>query len=199
MTMLVFPPTLTYPDQKVSTAASAAQIVATLAPAHRVVIQAGGCAGLWPLALATRFDTVYTFEPEPTNIACLRLNTQDRPSIVVTQAAVGDVQQFVGLTRPKAQAGLWRVEGEGTIPMVRLDDVIPDGPVDALVLDVEGSELQAWHGATRIIDTYHPLLWFEYLHPSDAMVAFLAAHDYAPQRPAIGGDAYSRYLGTGAH
>jgi FkbM family methyltransferase len=188
---MICPPDFTYPLEKWATAHVAARGIATVVTERRAVVQGGGCAGFWPLALAQYFGHVYTFEPAPTNFQCLQLNIAAAPNISAFPCALGDTQASVGMTRTKAQAGLWRVEGEGTIPMVTLDGVLGDVAIDALVLDVEGSELQAWHGAGRLIAAHRPLLWFEYLHQTAAIDAFLAAHGYTPPACGLGGDRYS--------
>lgn len=187
---MTYPPDFTYPHEKLATAARAAQSIAGLASGHRGVVQAGGCSGMWPLALAPYFERVYTFEPEPMNVQCLRANVADARNISASACAVGDRRASVGLTRPKVQAGLWRVDGDGDIPMVRLDDVVDDA-VDAIVLDVEGFEVQALRGAERLIAEHRPLLWFEFLHHIEAIEAFLAAHGYMKPMHGMGGDCYS--------
>lgn len=185
-----FPPDFTYPAQKTETAALAARCIAGLAADHRVVVQAGGCSGLWPLALAQHFAHVITFEPEPTNFQCLSENCAPALNVSAFACALGDTRRSVGLSRPKAQAGLWRVDGDGETPMVPLDEMVT-GPVDAIVLDVEGSELETLRGAERVIAEHRPLLWFEYLHHTAELDAFLVAHGYTPPAHALGGDCYS--------
>jgi hypothetical protein len=76
--------------------------------------------------------------------------------------------------------------------MTRLDEVLAGMVVDAFVLDVEGSELIAWQGAEQIIETHHPMLWFESIHSrADEMASFLKAHDYQPPMHAMHSDSYS--------
>lgn len=191
---MTYPPDFTHPLQKTLVAHQAAASIAGLAPAHRAVVQAGGCSGLWPLALAAHFAQVVTFEPEPANFACLRANVASAPNVSAFDYAIGDTRGMVGVTRPKAQAGLWRVDGEGEIPMVTLDEFVGDLPVDAIVLDVEGHEVLALRGAERLIETHRPLLWFEYLNHRSAINDFLAAHDYTPPAHALGGDCYSVHV-----
>jgi len=191
---MTFPPDFTLPYEKLRVAHLAAHRIAELAPGHRGVVQAGGCAGLWPIALSTYFAHVYTFEPEPMNFQCLEANIALHTSITAYPFALGNELKDVGLTRPKEKAGLWRINGDGSIPMVRLDDLV-DSPIDALVLDVEGSELAAWQGAERLITEYRPLLWFEYLEHSAEINAFLAAHNYVPPiKVGLGGDGYSVHM-----
>ena len=188
---MTFPPDFTFPQAKAATAYVAAKVISALTPERRTVVQAGGCVGLWPLALSKYFQTVYTFEPAQTNFECLEANIASQGNIWAFRAALGATRKQVGLTRHKTQAGLWRVDGEGDIQMETLDGVLRDEPIDALVLDVEGSELPAWWGAERLIDTYHPLLWFEYLQNTPAIEAFMRDHGYAPPMCGIGNDYYS--------
>jgi FkbM family methyltransferase len=187
---VIYPPDFTYPAQKAATAQLIAACVAGLAPKRRVVVQAGGCSGLWPMALAHHFETVYTFEPEPANFAALAQNCRGLANVHATRAALSDRVGTAGLTRPKVQAGLWRLEGEGDVPLLPLDS-LGLSRVDALVLDVEGHEVQALRGAERVIAAHRPLLWFEYLHHAAAIDEFLAERGYTAPAHGIGGDWYS--------
>ena len=196
---MIFPPDFTYPAEKTAAASVAACVIAARSPRRGAVVQAGGCAGLWPLALADHFQQVFTFEPDPENFRCLRANVRSTPTISAYDYAVRDVRGYVGLTRPKPKAGLWQVEGDGDIKAIALDDVLLDIAVDAIVLDVEGSEPAALRGATRLIVMHRPLLWFEYLHHTDAIDTFLGAHGYVPAHPAFGSDYYSVHASCVVH
>ena len=187
---MTYPPDFTCPVRKAAVADAAATCIAGLAADHRAVVQAGGCSGLWPLALASRFAHVYTFEPAPSNFQYLAANVAGVPNVTAFPFALGATAHSVGLTRPKPKAGLWRVDGDGAVPMRALDAVL-DVPIDALVLDVEGSEVPALAGAARLIATHRPLLWLEGLEHADAIASWLAAHDYAPLAHGMGGDGYS--------
>ena len=199
---MTFPPDFTRPDKKARVAEIAAKVIATLAPDRRVVVQAGGCAGLWPLALANHFAEVYAFEPEPTNFECLCKNAREHSAgnIWAYDRALGDASRRVGLTRPKAKAGLWRVDGDGDTQMVSLDDFFSAIPVlDALVLDVEGHEVQAWKGAETLIAKFRPLLWFEGIHNTDAINEFLKSHGYGQPIVGMNHDYFSVHETRKAH
>jgi FkbM family methyltransferase len=189
---LIWPPDFTYRESKLHIAELAAARIAALSPQRRVVVQAGGCAGLWPRALAKHFEAVYTFEPEATNFQCLVHNC-DNPCIYPFRIALGDRPRTAGLDRHKAGAGLWRLAGDGSIPVLTLDSFCLPA-CDALVLDVEGSELDVLRGAGRTIATHRPLLWFEFMHGTDALAAWLSDHGYDRPRLGLQNDWYSLAL-----
>ncbi len=196
---MIYPPDFTHPKDKTVAAHVAARMISDLVSQRRAVVQAGGCAGLWPLALSMYFDRVYTCEPDPTNFKCLWENIAETPSISAFQCAIGETYAHVGLTRPKAKAGLWRVDGDGDIPMLPLDDILGPIAVDAIVLDVEGYEAHALKGAERLITENHPLLWFEYNHNQAEIDSFLVSHGYAPAVQGVGGDKYSLHASMLVH
>ena len=74
------------------------------------------------------------------------------------------------------------------IPQIRLDDALEY--VDAITIDVEGSELAVLRGATRLLDDARPLVWVS-VHTDvawmaeqypgetrEAVIAFMADHGY---------------------
>ena len=188
---MIFPPDFTVPDVKTAVAELAAKCIAGLSAGRRAVVQAGGCSGLWPLALAQHFEAVYTFEPAPGNFEYLRANVAGVPHISAYDYALGETRGRVGLTRPKERAGLWQVNGDGEIPMVTLDEFLGDVAIDAIVLDVEGHEAQALRGAERVILAHRPMLWFEFLNNTEAITDVLRDYGYREPTRAIGNDFYS--------
>src|SRR5690242_12886739 len=66
-----------------------------------LIIQAGGCIGLYPLEQARVFKHVLTFEAEPENFACLVKNTKDRHNVFARHAALTSVVGPVHLKRKK--------------------------------------------------------------------------------------------------
>ena len=172
----------------------AAARIAQLSPQRRVVVQAGGCSGLWPVALAQHFERVYTFEPAPHNFECLRQNIARVPNIKAFNCALGDRPRRAALAREKPQAGMWEVtEAHGDTSVVRLDDVLGGSVIDALVLDVEGSELAAWTGAERLVVLHRPLMWFEFNRNVAALDAWLVERGYSRPKAGIGRDWFSVY------
>ncbi len=136
-----------------------------LCAGRTAVVQAGGCLGVYPAHLASRFDTVYTFEPSADLFGVMAMNAPQH-NIVKFQAALGEVRELVGTcgerregTRPSHE-GLTHVSGPGTVPTLLVDDL--GLPVcDLLQLDLEGWELYALRGARQTLRLCRPVVLVE--------------------------------------
>ena len=69
----------------------------------RYCVQAGGNVGVWPLALAKRFDHVWTFEPEPDNFRSLlnNININGFANIKAENIALSDKEENLKLYMSK--------------------------------------------------------------------------------------------------
>ena len=128
------------------------------------VVQAGGNLGQWPIYLATRFKSVWTFEPSPINFQCLCLNTRGFDNIIRVPFGLGRTTRSVQLQEDAANCeGTYLTPDSGSIPVVSLDNVYPDNqPLDLLLLDLEGMEFDAIMGAIKTIERTRPVILIEY-------------------------------------
>ncbi len=136
-----------------------------LVAGRTLCVQAGGNLGIFPKYLARHFRTILTFEPEPTLFAHLSANAPEQ-NIIRMQAALGEKPGLVSMACSRrgdhgpVHEGLTHVAGEGSIPMLRLDDFeLPY--LDLLMLDLEGYELYALRGAEQTIRRCRPLVVVE--------------------------------------
>jgi len=139
--------------------------VIKLTPRHRVCLQAGGNLGIWPKALATAFESVFTCEPDADNYDKLRTNAPEK-NIHAYPYALGETSGAVGLSRvrrdgkPTSHEGCVHVDGAGTVPMATIDEF--ELPVcDLIYLDVEGYELFALRGARATLARCRPVVAVE--------------------------------------
>lgn len=124
-----------------------------------VCVQAGGNCGVWPKALAKRFDTVYTFEPDPLNFYCLVNNATER-NIVKAQAMLGEVHAPRMLEGDASNCGAYFMAGAGRYPVVAIDSLMLQS-CGLIYLDIEGAEMEALRGAAGTIAEHRPVLAIE--------------------------------------
>lgn len=137
-------------------------LILGFAPQRRVIVQAGGCMGMYPRLWAEHFATVYTFEPDAVNFYCLTANCADAGIIKMQAALTDSAGVYAFEPGPDFNPGLGKVSDapNGTIIGIPLDALrLP--VVDVLQLDCEGGELVAIRGATHTILTLRPLIAIE--------------------------------------
>lgn len=128
--------------------------------ARGTVVQAGGNVGFLARQLATEFKRVITLEPAEDNFRCLEMNiTQD--NIEAHWAAVGECEEPISMTGGPENCGSYAVEGAGSIPMKRIDNLELDNGCDLIILDVEGYEFLALLGAKKTVEKYRPVIILE--------------------------------------
>ena len=129
---------------------------------HRVtMIQAGGNCGVYVKQYAELFETVYTFEPDPTNFHCLQQNVQDA-HVHKVQACLGESPGHVGLyTQGKNAGGYYINSSHGPLEMRTVDSLQLDS-CNLIHLDIEGYELPALRGSVETIKRHHPVIALEY-------------------------------------
>jgi FkbM family methyltransferase len=126
----------------------------------RVAVQAGGHIGVVPRLLSRLFRTLYTFEPERENFACLCRNTEDLPHVYAARGVLGNAHGTVGLGINSKSTGGHNVQGKGHVPTYRIDDLALKH-CDLIQLDVEGYEVPALWGAVNTIAEHLPLVIVE--------------------------------------
>jgi FkbM family methyltransferase len=129
-------------------------------PRRRVAVQAGAYIGIWPKKLASHFEAVYSFEPDPTSFACFTWNTRLLSNIIRLQAAVGFERDLVDLVRAPTMAARSYAGAPGIIPTLLIDDL--NLPVcDLIYLDIEGREFPGLMGALHTIKRCRPIVVIE--------------------------------------
>jgi FkbM family methyltransferase len=115
---------------------------------------------------------VYAFEPGPPNQQRLRNNFALNPKLLarteLLECGVGDQPGELWWAEEPGNPGNALLSAKGThkIPVITLDAFLGDRKldrVDFLKIDVEGMELQVMRGATKLLSTFHPAMYFETL------------------------------------
>jgi FkbM family methyltransferase len=127
-----------------------------------VMVQAGGNCGQYVRQFGQRFDTVYTFEPDPINFLCLTLNCGNH--VIKTQACLGNKHTLVAMNRDQDAGAIHVGTQTGNVPTVRIDDLSLQS-CGLIQLDIEGYELFALQGALDTIERCHPVIMVEWYEP----------------------------------
>ena len=142
-----------------------------------VVVQAGGCQGMYPRLFSEMFQRVYTFEPDPLSFFMLAVNCQ-RDGIVKMQAALGAENKLISVVRnDPSNVGMNTItENHSLIPMLTLDTLNLDA-CDFIQFDLEGYEINALKGAAKTIEKYKPVISCE--RGNDEILDFLKQFGYS--------------------
>jgi FkbM family methyltransferase len=123
------------------------------------VVFAGAHVGalLVPIARLARLPHILAYEPSPQNFRALQMNLclNAINDVVLRNAAVGAHAGVVRFTENRINSGNSRLseDGEIEVEVTTLDASVPADweQIDLLVMDVEGSEVNAMRGATRVL------------------------------------------------
>lgn len=144
---------------------------------RRTCIQAGGHVGIYPIALAEKFDEILTFEPEPENWECLKANLDERvkhdriracnmalsleSDVGVMMRDANEVKNYGASYLSNSLAAV-RPDDPRIISCVALDEVVgPAANVDFIMLDIEGGEHKALMGGAATIGRCRPIIALE--------------------------------------
>lgn len=156
-----------------------------------LLVQAGGCVGIYPIEQAKHFNRILTFEPDPENQECLVANLRDRGLLSRVSVAYGALTAKTGpvfLSRKKYATHT--IEGEGEkISGWALDEKFQYLEPDAFQLDVEGHEVHVLRGAIDTIRRCRPVIQVEELKTDTGEVrVFLEGLGYTSQERKHGKD-----------
>jgi len=125
------------------------------------VVQAGGNCGVFAMALAKKFGTVYSFEPDHDNFVCLAHNCSHDANVICLQAALGKGSEPpISMDTQPGNCGAHMVGKAGHIPVLSIDSLnLPS--CGLMTLDVEGYEVFALQGAQKTLARCRPVLLLE--------------------------------------
>jgi FkbM family methyltransferase len=127
----------------------------------RTAIQAGGNMGVYPVALAQKFQRVYTVEPDAANFEALAINTISQPRVIIRWAAFGQEHGKGAIDQIYPDnAGAHQIKYGNEFDVLPIDSLgVTD--CDLLQLDVEGYEHLAILGAIETIQASWPVITLE--------------------------------------
>ena len=117
---------------------------------------------MYPRFYGNYFESVYTWEPEPNNFACLEKNCIGEKYNLV-QGGLGSTENRARIRLGReTNAGSHKLteDKNGEIPLYRLDDLNLEH-CDLIHLDVEGFEPRCIEGAIETIKRHKPVVILE--------------------------------------
>jgi FkbM family methyltransferase len=158
------------------------------------VLDVGANLGLYTLLLARQVGSegrVTAFEPDPDSFALLRENLEangfgdGQGRVALYQKAVSDRDGTLRLFLAESNKGDHRTydsqDGRRSVEIeaVALDTLLPPGErVDVVKMDIQGSELSALRGMTRLLSEQPRVVLFTELWPEGLQRAGASARDY---------------------
>jgi FkbM family methyltransferase len=131
---------------------------------NHTCIDIGGHVGTTSLPYSRFFQHVIAFEPNPVSFNLFKQNIEinDIRNITLYNEGVYNKSMNCIITNHGSNSGCYYIteceKGEGTIPVIKLDDMTFDSPVDFMKIDTEGSELFVLEGAYELISENKPLI-----------------------------------------
>jgi FkbM family methyltransferase len=132
-----------------------------------IYVDVGTNIGYHALAVYTQTGChVRGFEPHPTHFSVAAYNCRDKP-IRIYNTAVGNSNGTITLQDFDPESfgnyGEIKFDNNGTInaSIIRLDDLEELTHCDLIKIDVEGLELDVLHGATRLLNSSRPVIFYE--------------------------------------
>ena len=142
----------------------------------RVFVDCGAEFGFYTYLALKRYPNcrVIAFEPEPARFQLLKHFFGSYSNAVIYPYALADHAGEIAIYKPGDSASCTidknlsqfdnlRVDGM-KVPTVALDDILKDMPVDVVKMDIEGAEVLAFAGMSRILKVQRPLIYIE-MHP----------------------------------
>jgi FkbM family methyltransferase len=125
----------------------------------RNAIDVGAHCGLWSMDLVKRFQLVHAFEPVALHRECFKRNVTGENHLLYP-FALGETEGKISIHTTTTSSGDSWVDGDGDIPMKRLDDFdLQD--IDLIKLDCEGFELFALRGGEEMLKRCKPCIVVE--------------------------------------
>jgi FkbM family methyltransferase len=115
-----------------------------------------------------RFERIYAFEPDPVTFGALQSNFSAEPRVEAIHAGLHREKGVLRFKDDGSRGAIFTNDGEIEMPVTTLDDVIGEGPVSYIKMNIEGAEIDALRGGERLIRRELPKLALSVYHrPSD--------------------------------
>jgi FkbM family methyltransferase len=118
--------------------------------------------------VGNRFVRIYAFEPDPVTFGALQSNFSTEPRVEAIHAGLHREKGVLRFKDDGSRGAIFSNDGEIEMPVTTLDDVIGEGSVSYIKMNIEGAEIDALQGGEKLIRRELPKLALSVYHrPSD--------------------------------
>lgn len=124
------------------------------------------------LAACHPIAQAYLFEPDPENYRKLTERLQASPfPIHCLPLGLMNGYQVLSFASGQGEGGNLNGSGDLHVACVALDELLPNTAIDFIKLDIEGAEIPALRGASRLLERHRPTLAISLYHRPDDLWA----------------------------
>jgi len=109
----------------------------------------------------------FCFEPDPISFRKLTLNLMDLTNIFCLPLGVSDSTAIMSFSSQQSTGSRLLDQGDSWIQCVAIDDFIAGSDTNLIKMDIEGGELSALKGATKLLKRYRPNLAISVYHKTN--------------------------------
>jgi FkbM family methyltransferase len=139
---------------------------------HEIYVDGGSYDGdtirTFARRVGNRFEHIYAFEPDPITYRALQSNFADEPRVEAIHSGLHREKGVLRFKDDGSRGAIFSKDGAIEMPVTTLDDVVGQGRVSYIKMNIEGAEIDALHGGERLIRRERPKLALSVYHrPSD--------------------------------
>jgi FkbM family methyltransferase len=111
-----------------------------------------------------RFHRIIAFEPDPRTYARLKQNFADDERVLAMNAGLHRKKAVLRFRDDASRGAIFTQDGENSIEVVALDEVLAGGRASYIKMNIEGAEIDALQGARNTIARWMPKLAISVYH-----------------------------------
>jgi FkbM family methyltransferase len=111
-----------------------------------------------------RYARILAFEPDPQTYARLKESFAKEPRVQTFNAGLHRHKAALRFRNDATRGAIFTDDGDCSIDVVGLDDVLAGAPVSYIKMNIEGAEIDALYGARKTIECWTPKLAISVYH-----------------------------------
>jgi FkbM family methyltransferase len=111
-----------------------------------------------------RYERILAFEPDPKTYQRLKESFTNEPRVQAFNAGLHQHKAVLRFRNDSTRGAIFTDEGESSIEVVSLDEVLAGASVSYIKMNIEGAEIDALHGARGAIERWTPKLAISVYH-----------------------------------